>query len=42
MSDVAWMVRDLAADEEIPEPEVCPDADESDLDEAVTGDGQAR
>jgi hypothetical protein len=41
MTDVQWAVREIAADEEIPEPEECAEADESAVDdeEEDGGDG---
>ncbi len=43
MTDVEWAVREIAADEEIPEPEECPEADESAVDdEEDGGDGAAQ
>jgi hypothetical protein len=32
MTEVQWAVRDIADDEEIPEPEICPESNEPDAD----------
>jgi hypothetical protein len=43
MTEVQWAVRDIADDEQIPEPEICPESNESDADaEEGSGDGAAQ
>jgi hypothetical protein len=43
MTEVQWAVREIATDEEIPEPELCAEADEPDVeDEGGSGDGTAQ
>jgi hypothetical protein len=42
MTEGQWTVREIPADEEVPEPEICPPADESGVDvEEADDDAEA-